>query len=107
MIKVMFGAKRRTGMPSGEFTDYWLTTHADLMLKVPGLQRYVISLPAEVNELRVPAFDGFAEVAYQDADAMRAAMATSAAQAMLADERNLFDVSASVREVVTEHVLLR
>ena len=88
------------------FHSYWLNTHADLMMRVPGLQRYIISLPADTHD-RVPAYDGFAEVAYENAEAMRSAMATAAARAMLDDEINLFDVTRSVREVVTEHVMLR
>ncbi len=106
MIKVMFAAKRRPGMPAEAFQSYWLTTHAGLMMQVPGLQRYVISLPVGGGG-GSPTYDGFAEVAYESADAMRSAMSTPAARDMLADEVNLFDVAGSVREVVTEHVLRR
>ncbi len=102
----MFAAKRKAGMPTDAFHSYWLTTHAGLMMQVPGLQRYVISLPVETPD-RVPTYDGFAEVAYESAEAMRSAMSTAAARAMLEDEVNLFDVAGSVREVVTEHVLRR
>lgn len=108
VIKVMFVARRRADMSSEDFRTYWLTTHAELMKKVPGLQRYVISLaadPSSVDEVERP-FDGFAEVGYADASAMRRAMESAEAKAMLADEDNLFDRSASVRLVVEDVVLV-
>lgn len=104
---MMFAARRRAGMSFEDFRTYWLTTHADLMRKVPGLQRYVISLAVDSGaDGPERPFDGFAEVGYADAEAMRAAMESSEAKAMLADEDNLFDRSASVRLVVDDLVLL-
>lgn len=108
MIKIMFAAKRRDGITFEAFREYWLSVHADLMMQVPGLARYTISLAVDPSEHDDGSahFDGFAEVVYPDAAVMRAAMQTPQAKAMLDDEVNLFDVAASVREVVTEHRVL-
>jgi len=108
MIKVMYAARRRADMSFDEFRAYWLTTHADLMMKVPELQRYVISIAhdSEAGGGDQRPFDGFAEVAYADEEAMRRAMESPEAEAMLADEVNLFDTSSSVRLVVDDVPLL-
>ena len=106
MIKVMFAAKRRAGMSFEDFRAYWLTTHAELMKRVPGLEHYVISLAVDPGAGDERPFDGFAEVGYPDLESMRAAMETAEAKAMLADEVRLFDRAASVRLVVEDLVLV-
>ena len=40
-IKMILLVKRREGMPLGEFREYSLGEHAETMLKVPGLRRYL------------------------------------------------------------------
>ena len=89
-----------------DFRTYWLTTHAELMKKVPGLQHYVISLAVDAGAEEERPFDGFAEVGYADVESMRKAMESAEAKAMLADEAHLFDRSASVRLVVEDLVLV-
>lgn len=43
MVKAIYLIKRKPGMELEAFRNYWLTTHASLALKVPGLRKYVQS----------------------------------------------------------------
>jgi hypothetical protein len=70
------------------------------------LQHYVVSLAVEPGHDVNRPFDGFAEVAYENMEALRAAMLTTEARLMLEDEANLFDIASAIRLVVTEHRLL-
>jgi len=75
MIKTIAVARRKKGMTHEEFIKYWQEVHAPLVKKVwPGLRKYV------QNEIIVPderqrEADGIVEMWYDDAAAMRKAMA--------------------------------
>ena len=43
MIKAIYFIKRKPGMTLEAFREYWLKDHAALVLKVPGLVKYVQS----------------------------------------------------------------
>ena len=43
MIKAIYFIKRKPGMSLEDFREYWLKDHAALVLKVPGLVKYVQS----------------------------------------------------------------
>jgi uncharacterized protein (TIGR02118 family) len=104
-MKMIFGAKRRAGMSREEFGRYWTTTHAEKGMKVPGILRYVINLAPDLSGSgREMPYDGFAEVWFEDLDAMRTAQRSPELAAVLEDERNLFDLSTRFSVVVEEHV---
>jgi uncharacterized protein (TIGR02118 family) len=67
--------KRRPDLQRPAFFDWWLNQHAPLAVKIPGLRRYHISLVA-VPEDR--AFDGVAELWFDDAAALAAGFASEA-----------------------------
>ena len=106
MIKLMFAARRRPGMSPEDFADYWTNVHAELARVIPGVTRYVINIAASHRSADERPFDGFAEISYASRDDLRAAGGSPEAQAVLADEANLFDPASVVRMLVIEHVIV-
>jgi len=43
MVKVVLFFKRKPGMPVEDFQKHWRTTHADIIVRLPGIRRYVQS----------------------------------------------------------------
>lgn len=107
MYKMIFGAKRKPGMSREEFGRYWTTTHADLARSVPGIARYVINLAPDLSGSGFePAYDGFAEVWFDSEEAMKASARSEQIRVVLADEKNLFEVSTRFSVIVQEHVMI-
>jgi uncharacterized protein (TIGR02118 family) len=106
VYKLVFGAKRKPGMSREDFGRYWTTVHAEKALKITGIQRYVINLAPDLSGSgREQAYDGFAEVWFETEEAMRASAGSPELQDVLADEKNLFDMSTRFSVIVQEHVM--
>lgn len=94
MVKSINFLKRKPGMSVEAFQEYWRTTHAELVKKVPELRGY-----AQCHTLLSgyrkgePAYDGVAELWYDDTDTMRRIAGLPESRAALADEQNFADVS--------------
>ena len=43
MVKLIAFFKRQAGMSVEDFQAYWRTSHADIVVKLPGIRRYVQS----------------------------------------------------------------
>ena len=88
MSKQITYLKKRPDLAWSEFETHWRTRHAEVVCELPGLRRYV------QNHMAAPgaAFDGIAEVWFDDIDAMRANVGHPALDAIRADERNFIDV---------------
>lgn len=88
MYKQITYLKKRPDLAWTEFEAHWRTRHAQVVCELPGLRRYV------QNHMAAPgaAFDGIAEVWFDDIDAMRANVGHPALDAIGADERNFIDV---------------
>jgi uncharacterized protein (TIGR02118 family) len=77
-----------------EFRRYWREHHGALAAKLPGLRRYeqnhvVDSVQRGIAYTRGPEqLDGFSMLWFDSEDAMRAAIATEAGRALLADENH-------------------
>lgn len=71
MLKVMYFLKRRQDLDRETFFDWWLGPHAELAARLPGLRRYTISLEADGQD---DEFDGVAELWFDSAAALDAAM---------------------------------
>ena len=107
MYKMIFGAKRKPGMPMAEFKAYWLGPHADKARKVPGIHRYVINHLADLGGSgRELPYDGFAESWFLTADDMRRSGRSEELKLVLADEVNLFDLSTRWSVIVEENVMI-
>jgi uncharacterized protein (TIGR02118 family) len=69
--------QRRPNLERPAFFDWWLNHHAPLVVKVPGLKRYVIALAAAPDD---SAFDGVAELWFENAAALEQGFASEAGQ---------------------------
>jgi uncharacterized protein (TIGR02118 family) len=82
--------RRKSTLTHEQFLAHWLTTHAELCKKLPGLRRYSINL---VNREKSPGFDydGFSELWFDSLEAYEAAIASPAGRTLLADLPNFVD----------------
>ena len=72
MIKAIYFIKRKPGMALEDFRKYWLEEHAALVLKVPGLVKYVQSHTMDSGYRKhEPIYDGIAALWYENLDDMR------------------------------------
>ncbi len=94
MIKSIYFIKRKPGMEIEAFQNYWKTTHAGLVRKVPGLRKYLQchTLLAGYRKGE-PVFDGVAELWFDDLDTMRRVAESPESRAALADDDNFIDRS--------------
>jgi uncharacterized protein (TIGR02118 family) len=107
MIKSVVFFKRRAGMPVEEFQAYWRTRHAEVVIGLPGLRRYVQShtLPS-IYKKREPPYDGIAELWSDDFDALRAITRHPHYQLVKADEARFIDGATMGGLVTREHVIV-
>lgn len=107
MIKIIYFFKRRPGMAVVDFQAHWRTTHADIVVALPGIRRYVQNhvLPSAYRKGE-PAFDGVAESWFDDTQTLRALAGSSHYAAVLADEPNFID-GATMGSILTEEHVLR
>jgi len=106
MVKSVVFFKRKAGIPVDEFQAYWRTRHPDVVLKLPGVRRYVQSHTlTSIYAKREPVYDGIAELWADDLGALRAMVKDPHDPAVKADEAQFID-GASMRAIVTrEHVI--
>ena len=103
MVKLIYGINRKPGMSVEEFQRYWRETHAPIAARLPGLRRYVQchTLPELYAGEHTPAYDGVAELWFDDMAALQQAMASPELKAAREDERNFVDHSRTFL-IVTE-----
>lgn len=92
MLKMVFLVHRRPGMDVESFRRYWTETHAPIAAQLPGLRRYVQNHAVAGDGEPAPAFDGFAEMWWDDAEAMQQSLASPEGEATLSDVENFLDV---------------
>jgi uncharacterized protein (TIGR02118 family) len=106
MVKVVVFLKRRPGMSVEEFQAYWRTTHADIVVKLPGLRKYVQSHTLRSGYRKgEPVYDGIAELWVDDTGVLKALNGTAAYAAVQADEAKFLDRAAMGLIVTEEHVI--
>lgn len=94
MIKAIYFIKRKPGMTLEAFREYWLKDHAALVLKVPGLVKYVQSHTMDSGYRKhEPIYDGIAELWYENLDDMRKTADTPISRDTLADNEKFLDMS--------------
>jgi len=106
MVKLIYCITRKEGLSVEEFQRYWRETHGPIAARIPGVRRYVQShvlpeLYAGDPSREGPAYDGAAELWFDDLESMRRAMTSPEVQAAHEDERNFIDHS-RVFAIVTE-----
>ena len=92
MVKVLTFLKRKPGMSVEDFQRYWLTRHPEVVVRLPGVRRYIQShtLPSAYGKGE-PVYDGIAEVWADGTDALRAMTRSSENARVQADEAVFID----------------
>ena len=94
MIKAIYFIKRKPGTTLEDFQKYWLTEHAALVLKVPGLVKYVQSHTMDSGYRKhEPIYDGIAALWYENLDDMRKTANIPISRETLADDEKFLDMS--------------
>jgi uncharacterized protein (TIGR02118 family) len=101
MHRVVIYLKRRPDLLQSDFFSWWLGSHQVLAEALPGLRQYTISLAVDTQD---EAFDGLAELWFDDLAAADAAFASPVGQAARADAEA--HVSSRERLNLTEHVII-
>ena len=106
MVKAVSFFKRKSGMAVEAFQTYWLTCHPDVVVRLPGIRRYVQSHTLLSGYGKgEPIYDGIAEVWFDDTRAMRALSGTPEYAAVQADEANFIERSTMGLIITEEHVI--
>src|SRR5439155_3180312 len=104
MVKVVTFLKRKAGMSVEDFQSYWRTRHPEVVVKLPGIRRYVQSHTLRSGYRKgEPVHDGIAEIWFDDTRAMRALAGTAAYAAVEADEAQFIDRSTMGLIITEEH----
>lgn len=119
MIKLVFCVRKREDLPVDEFYRYWLQDHGPLVAshaQALNIVRYVQShtVNPELGQavssqrgMKVKGFDGLAEVWWESADTLDAALSSpegeAAGAALAADEARFIDMENSTIFFSEEH----
>ncbi len=99
---------RKPGMSVEDFQRHWREAHAALALRVPGVERYVISatrLSAYASG-RQPAYDGAALMWFASGDALKAAGGSPEYKALVADRASFLAPGQPPFLLTTEYVVV-
>jgi uncharacterized protein (TIGR02118 family) len=106
VIKVVTCIKRRPGMSVEDFQAYWRERHPEVVVRLPGIRRYVQSHTRPAGyRTGTPAWDGIAEVWFDDGRAMHALRGSPEMAAVEADESRFIDRAATRVIATDEHVI--
>lgn len=106
MVKIVIFFKRLPGMSVEAFQEHWRTVHADIIVRLPGIRRYVQNYPLPgAYRKGEPAFDAVAESSFDDTQAMKALAKTPEYAAVSADEPSFIDRSTMGSIITEEHVV--
>ena len=121
MIKLLFGLHRLPHLSRAEFQRYWIERHAPLVRShaaALGIRRYLqthtlddaLNDALQASRGGPEAFDGVAELWWDSAEALAAAIASpagrAAGEALLEDERRFIDLARSPLFVAEEHPIV-
>ncbi len=101
-IKRIGLVRRRRDMSYEQFVDHWLHVHAELCKKLPNMRRYSVNLVAR-DQVEAFGYDGFSELWFDSAEALKAALESPEGKTLLADLPNFTD---SIHPLVVEDYLM-
>ena len=106
MVKAVSFFKRKAGMPVEEFQAYWLRDHPTVVVRLPGVRRYVQSHTLVAGYRKgEPIYDGIAELWFEDTKALHALRGTKEMEAVAADETVFIDRGTMGLILTEEHVI--
>lgn len=89
-------------MTPERFQEHWRTRHAELIVRLPGIRRYVQNFPLGADSV----WDGIAESSFDDTSAMKALAHSPEYAAVLADEPNFLEREA-MASIITEERMIK
>jgi uncharacterized protein (TIGR02118 family) len=101
VIKLVELLVRKEGTTHAEFADYWLDDHSPIAAEMPGVEKYVTSLPTDPEKAE---YDGVLELYFEDMESLRNAFDSVAGAETLADAEEFLEVGAGPRMIVEETV---
>lgn len=105
MVKIVTAASRLPGLTLEEFQQHWYEVHGPLGARLPGLRRYVQNHAiAEAYAFRGFTHDGWAELWFDDLDALKLAWSSPEFSTLHADGGTLFAQPTAV-VIAREHVV--
>jgi len=99
---MVFLVHRRADLSAEEFSKYWRESHSAIAKTLPGLRKYIQNHAEPAADGTNPPFDGFAEMWFDDVEALNAALATEAGNATVADTENFIDLDSMLTFSVEE-----
>jgi uncharacterized protein (TIGR02118 family) len=103
MPKIVDLLVRKDGYTHEEFAERWKGDHADIAKDLPGLKRYVTSVPTRPEDAD---FDGVLELYFEDMSSLGAAFESDIAAEVQSDAAEFIDLEAGPRLIVEETVQL-
>jgi len=106
VVKIVIFFKRKSGMSVEAFQRHWRTVHAGIIVKLPGIRRYVQShLLVSAYRKGEPVYDAVAESYFDDTQAMKALAKLPEYAAVLADEPNFIEADTMGSIITDEYVI--
>ena len=96
MVKMIFLVHRRPDMDVESFHRYWSEIHANIAKKMPGLRKYIQHHAKPGPDGSTPAYDGFAEMWWDDDATLEESLASEEGKAALADTENFIDLKRQI-----------
>jgi uncharacterized protein (TIGR02118 family) len=108
MIKAIYFMFRKPGWAVEDFQDYWRTTHAALVRKVPGIRRYVQchTLLSGYRRPSPPPADGIEEISFDAVKGVKVFETTDAGRSAVADFDNFADTD-RIHRILTEEIIIK
>ena len=103
MPKIVDLLVRKDGYSHEDFVERWQGDHADLAKDLPGLERYVTSVPTQLEDAE---FDGVLELHFEDMATLAEAFGSDIATEVQEDAAEFIDLEAGPRLIVEETVQL-
>ncbi len=89
-VKRIGMVQRKKSLTREQFVTHWLTVHAELCKKLPGMQRYSVNLVAD-EHVAALGYDGFSELWFASREALNAALSSPEGKTLLADLPNFVE----------------
>ncbi len=107
MIKLVYCITKKPALSDEEFFRYWKNIHGPIGARIPRLRKLVqshrINIPGDKHP---PAYDGMAELWFDNVEDLLAVRQSPEWQASTADEANFIDHTKVAYFVTEEHVIL-
>ena len=105
MLKQLSIFRKREDLPRETFRDYWRNRHPEVVTRLPGIRHYVQNHVTGVLRGEA-AWDGIAEVWFDDIETMRANAGSPVLADIRADEANFIAAGSMVSIVTSAHVFV-